>query len=113
MSVRMIVKQNEDSRFMIVHRKGEDEKFFGGLYNETECPGTEDESFSWEMESWVDRPEDGAVMFAHFQDAKDFLNFIGEDKRGECSIILYGKGEVENFMLGSYWYPLKEIASFR
>lgn len=110
MSEKIVVKQNEDSRFMIVHRDPTPEaieKFFGGFYNETECPGTEDESFSWEMESWVDRPEDGAVTFVHFQDAKDFLNSIGEDKRDECAIVLYGKGDSENFILGSYWYPLK------
>lgn len=110
MSVRVNIKQNEDSRFMIVHHNPTPdgtEKFFGGFYNETEFPGTEDESFTWEKESWVDRPEDGAIGFVHFKDAKDFLNAIGEDKRDECDIVLYGKGEVENFMLGSYWYPLK------
>ena len=110
MSEKIVVKQNGDSRFMIVHRDptpDATEKFFGGFYNEVECPGTEDESFSWEMENWVDRPEDGAVMFAHFHDAKDFLNAIGEDKRDECAIVLYEKGDVENFILGSYWYPLK------
>ena len=37
------IRQNENSRFFIVQRNGEDEKFFGGFYNETECPGTENE----------------------------------------------------------------------
>ena len=107
MSEKIEVKQNEDSRFMIVHRLGEDEKFFGGFCNETECPGTEDESFAWEIESWVDRPEDGAMMFSNLQDAKNCLGVIDKSTRKNCSIILYGKGDVENFMLGSYWYPLK------
>ena len=30
------IRQNENSRFFIVQRNGEDEKFFGGFYNETE-----------------------------------------------------------------------------
>ena len=101
------IRQNENSRFFIVHRNGEDEKFFGGFYNETECPGTENESFCWEMENWVDRPEDGAIMFKTLHEARDFKDFL-EDKKN-CVIILYGLGEIENFMLGSYWYPLKEF----
>ena len=107
MSDKVVIRQNEGSRFMIVHRNGEVEKFFGGFYNETECPGTEDESFSWELERWVDRPEDGAMMFKTLQEARDFEDYL-EDKKN-CGIILYGKGDVENFMLGSYWYPLKEF----
>ena len=27
------ISQNENSRFFIVNRNGEDEKFFGGFYN--------------------------------------------------------------------------------
>ena len=100
------IRQNENSRFMIVYRNGEDEKFFGGFYNETECPGTENESFSWELEHWVDRPEDGAMMFKTLQEARDCLGAIQE---GWCKVVLYGKGDVENSMLGSYWYPLKEF----
>lgn len=107
MNEKIVTRQNGDSRFMIVHRNGEDEKFFGGFYNETECPGTEDESFAWEMERWVDRPEDGAMMFKTLQEARDFEDYL-EDKKN-CGIILYGLGEIENFMLGSYWYPLKEF----
>ena len=104
---KTVIRQNENSRFMIVRRDGEDEHFFGGFYNETECPGTEDESFAWEMESWVDRPEDGAMMFKTLKEAIEFRDFL--DKRDQCTIILYGRGEIENFMLGSYWYPLKEF----
>ena len=108
MNEKIVTRQNGDSRFMIVHRNGEDEKFFGGFYNETECPGTEDESFSWEMESWVDRPEDGAMLFKTLQEARVFEDNL-EDKKN-CRIILYGLGELENFMLGSYWYPLKQFS---
>lgn len=104
---KITIRQNENSRFVIVHRKGEDEKFFGGFYNETKCPGTEDESFAWEMENWVERPEDGAMMFKTLQEARDFEDYLDDKKN--CGIILYGLGEVENFMLGSYWYPLKEF----
>lgn len=106
MSQKIVVKQNEYSRFMIVHKNGEDEKFFGGFYNEVECPGTEDESFSWELEKWVDRPEDGAMMFKTLQEARDSVDVIQES---DCKIVLYGKGDVENTILGSYWYPLKEF----
>ncbi len=103
------VKQNENSRFMIVHRDSNTntEKFFGGFSNEVECPGTEDESFFWGIENWVDCPEDGAMMFTNLQNAKDCLEVIDDDKREDCSIVLYGKGDVENVMIGSYWYPLK------
>ena len=101
------IRQNESSRFFIVHRNGEDEKFFGGFYNEIECPGTENESFCWEMEHWVSRPEDGAMMFKTLQEAREFRDCLGDGKN--CRIILYGLGEIENFMLGSYWYPLKEF----
>ena len=110
MNEKMIVKQDKDSRFMVVHKDpvSEEEKFFGGFCNEVECPGTEDESLAWEMESWVDRPEDGAMMFKTLQEARDCLGAIQE---GWCKVILYGKGDVENSMLGSYWYPLKEFKS--
>ena len=109
MSEKIEVKQNENSRFMIVHRdqKTNIERFFGGFCNEVECPGTEDESFFWGLDKWVERPEDGATMFDSFQNAKDFMNAIDEEKLEDCSIVLYGKGDVENFILGSYWYPLK------
>lgn len=106
MSEKIVIKQTEHSRFMIVHKKGEDEKFFGGFYNEVECPGTEDETFSWELEKWVDRPEDGAMMFKTIQEARDYVDVIQESY---CKIILYGKGDVENTIYGSYWYPLKEF----
>ena len=107
MSEKMVVGQNEGSRFMIVYHdlQTDIETFFGGFCNEVECPGTDDESFSWEMERWVDRPEDGAVMFKTLREAKDFMDVL--DKRSQCHIILYGQGEVENAMLGSHWYPLK------
>ena len=106
---KSIVRQNSDSRFMIVyHDPNTDvETFFGGFYNEIQCQGTEDESFSYDIENWVERPEDGAAMFTTIHDAKDFLEVIDEEKQDHCSIILYGRGDVENFMLGSYWYPLK------
>ena len=106
---KLKVKQDENSRFMIVHHDRESgiERFFGGFYNETECPGTEDESFFWGLEKWVDCPEDGAMMFSNFQNAKDCLDVIDDEHRDGCSIVLYGKGNVENAMLGSYWYPLK------
>ena len=109
MMEKITVKQNENSRFMIVYHdpKTDIETLFGGFINETQCPGTEDESFSYDMENWVERPEDGAVMFATVRDAKDFLEVIDEEKQDYCSIVLYGKGESENFILGSYWYPLK------
>lgn len=107
MNEKTKIMQSEDSRFMIVHRNGEDEKFFGGFYNDVQCPGTEDESFTWELENWVDCPEDGAMMFKTLQGARDFKDYL-EDKKN-CGIILYGKGDVENFTLGSYWYPLKEV----
>jgi len=103
------VSQNDGSRFMIVHRDTETniEQFFGGFCNEVECAGTENESFFWGIENWVERPEDGAMMFSNFQNAKDCLDVIDDDKREDCSIVLYGKGDVENFMFGSFWYPLK------
>ncbi len=91
---------------MIVHRNGEDEKFFGGFYNEVECPGTENESFSWELEKWVDMPEDGAIMFKTHQEARDYIDVI---QKSCCKIVLYGQGDIENTILGSYWYPLKEF----
>ena len=102
------VVQNEDSRFMIVHHdpNTDEEKFFGGFSNEVECPGTEEESFSYENEEWVDRPEDGAMMFKTSAEAGDFFLEI-ERPGNECSIVLYGKHDVENSMLGSRWYPLK------
>ena len=105
---KLKVKQDENSRFMIVHhdRESGTERFFGGFYNETECPGTEDESFCYDSESWVDRPEDGAIMFKSLHDANDVLEWIDEDKN-DCAVVLYGKGEIENSILGSYWYPLK------
>lgn len=105
MSEKIVIRQDTESGFMIVHKNGKDEKFFGGFYNEVECPGTEDESFSCGLERWVDRPEDGATMFDTLQEAKDFLAVIQESC---CKIVLYGQGDIENFMLGSYWYPLKE-----
>lgn len=108
MSKKITIRQNESSRFVIVHRNGEDEKFFGGFYNETKCPGTEDESWTWEMEHWVDRPENGAVMFKTLQEARDIEDCLDDKKN--CGIILYGLGELENFALGSYWYPLKEFS---
>ena len=98
------ISQNGNSRFIIVHING---NFFGGFYNETEYPGTENESFCWEMEHWVSRPEDGAMMFKTLQEAREFRDCLGDGKN--CRIILYGLGEIENFMLGSYWYPLKEF----
>ena len=103
MSVKVNIKQNGDSRFMIVHRDPDSdaEKFFGGFYNDVECPGTEDESFSWEMESWVDRPEDGAMMFKTLSEAREIMDVL--ENYDQCQVILYGKGEVENSMLGSYW----------
>lgn len=104
---KLKVKQDENSKFMIVHHDSENEKFFGGFFNEVECPGTEDESFFWGLENWVDCPEDGAMMFSNFQNAKDCLDVIDDEHRDGCSIVLYGKGDVENAMLGSYWYPLK------
>ena len=107
MSEKITVRQNENSRFMIVHRDSENEKFFGGFCNEVECPGTEDESFFWGLNKWVDRPEDGAMMFSNFQNAKDCLEVIDDEHRDGCSIVLYGKGDSENFILGSYWYPLQ------
>ena len=108
MSEKLIVKQNEDSRFMIVHHDPDTdiETFFGGFYNETECPGTEDESFCHDSESWVARPEDGAVMFKTYGEANDILEWLQKDK-DDCVVILYGKCEKENYILGSYWYPLK------
>lgn len=101
------VAQDDGSRFMIVKYDDQDETetFFAGFCNEVEGQGTEDESFCWEIERWVERPEDGAVMFKHLVDARDFLDVL--DGRCHCSIVLYGKGDVENTMLGSYWYPLK------
>lgn len=110
MSEKLTVKQNEDSRFMLVYHDPETniEKFFGGFYNETECPGTEDESFCFDFENWVDRPEDGAMMFKTYQEVKDFLGVVGKEEE-DCVIVLYGKGPVENTILGSYWYPLKEF----
>ena len=106
---KLKVAQSAESRFMILHHdpNTDEEKFFGGFYNETECPGTEDESFSYDMESWVERPEDGAVLFPTFKEAEDYFDIISDEKRRDCSIILYGKGEVENNILGSRWYPLK------
>ena len=98
------ISQNGNSRFVIVHING---NFFGGFYNETECPGTENESLCWEMEHWVSRPEDGAMMFKTLQEARDFRDCLGDRKN--CKIILYGLGEIENFMFGSYWYPLKKF----
>ena len=104
---KIVTRQNENSRFMIIHKNGEYEKFFGGFFNETECPGTEDESFAWEMENWVDRPEDGAMMCKTLQEARDFEDYLDDKKN--CTIILYGLGELENTILGSHWYPLKEF----
>ena len=108
MDKKIAVQQDKDSRFMVVCHDpvSEGEMFFGGFYNEVECPGAEDESFAWELERWVKRPEDGAMMFKTFQEAKDFLNVV---QRSYCKVILYGKGDVENAMLSSYWYPLKEF----
>jgi len=105
---KIIVRQNEDSRFMIVHhdRETDIEKFFAGFYNETECPGTENESFCHDCESWVERPEDGAVMFKSYNEANAYLDWIQEDG-DDCAVVLYGKSNRENTILGSYWYPLK------
>lgn len=113
MSEKIEVRQNDGSRFMIIYRDTETniEQFFGGFCNEIECPGTEDESFFWGLDKWVERPEDGAMMFSSFQNAKDCLEVIDEEKRDYCSIVLYGKGEIENSMFGSYWYPLKVFLS--
>lgn len=105
------VKQDSESRFSILHRDGDDEKMFGGFYNEVQCPGSEDESFSYGLVKWVDRVEDGAVMFKTYQEAKDFLAMIDEPE-DECAIVLYGKGIMVNNMLGSYWYPLQIFKPF-
>ena len=80
------IRQNENSRFFIVNRNGEDEKFFGGFYNETECPGTENESFCWEMEHWVDRPEDGAMMFKTLHEARDFKDYLEDSARARMEV---------------------------
>lgn len=108
---KLVVKQKWDSQFMIVHHdpKTDGEKFFGGFYNEIECPGTDDESFAFGMESWVERPEDGAAFFKTLQEAKDFLSAIDRENRRDCAIVLYGKDETENDILGSHWYPLKSF----
>ena len=109
MSERIVIRQNENSRFMVVHKDldTDEQRFFGGFCNEVECAGTENESFAWEEENWVERPEDGAMMFKTFQEARDCLEVVSDGRN--CQVILYGKGDVENSMLGSYWYPLKEF----
>lgn len=108
MSEKIKVMQNDDSRFVIVHRNEEtcEEKFFGGFYNETENVGTEDELQGWDNENWVDCIDDGAILFSTFNEANDFMLNLKEDE-DECFIVLYGRGELENSQQESHWYPLK------
>ena len=95
--------------FAIVHyNKDNDENtYFAGFNNEVQCLGTEDESQCWENEEWVDN-QDGAFFFNTYNEAKDFLDNIDEDKRPDCKIILYGYSLKRGFD-GCYYFPLKEF----
>lgn len=97
--------------FMVVwHDPDTDEdKFFGGFYNEADHIFTEDECMCWEQEKWIDLPND-AQKFNTFAEAQDWLKVIDKERRGSCSIILYGEGKCRLFD-GSDWYPLKVFMS--
>ena len=97
--------------FMIVGRDQDidKDKFFGGFYNEADHIGTEEECMCWELEKWTDLPND-AQKFNTFAEAKDWLKVIDKERRGFCSIILYGRG-VCKLSDGSDWYPLKVFLS--
>lgn len=97
--------------FMVVwHDPDTDEdKFFGGFYNEADHIFTEDECMCWEQEKWIDLPND-AQKFNTFAEAQDWLKVIDKGRRGSCSIVLYGEGKCRLFD-GSDWYPLKVFMS--
>ena len=115
MSEKTRIGQSEDSRFVVVLHRGReddvDEKFFGGWFCEVYRPGDEEnETLCCEQELWVDRPEDGAVMFQTYREAADAANeLLTSGYGGEIHVVLFGKGEDENSTYGSRWYPLKEF----
>ena len=97
--------------FMIVRRDPDAGKnrFFAGFYNEADHILTKDERMCWGQEKWIDLPN-YAQKFNTFAEAKDWLNAIDKERRGLCSIILYGYG-VFRLSNGSDWYPLKVFMS--
>lgn len=109
MSEKIVVKQDDGSRFMIL-RQDElgTEKFFGGFSNYTENPGTDEESQSYGVEIWVDVPEDGAMTFDSPSKAREYMDILPSGEGSSCRIVLFGRSEVENTFYGSKWYPLKE-----
>ena len=102
---------NNQIAFLIVGRDQDidKDKFFGGFYNEADHIGTEEECMCWELEKWIDLPND-AQKFNTFAEAKDWLRVIDKEHRVSCSIILYGRG-VCKLSNGSDWYPLQVFLS--
>ena len=113
MSEKTRIGQSDESRFMVVLRedKTDRELFFGGWFCEVDCPGDEEnETLCWEQESWVDRPEDGAVVFRTYREAADCANeLLASGHGGELYVVLFGRGDDENSTYGSRWYPLREF----
>ena len=110
MTDKIVVNQNDISRFMIVHQDPNlgMERFFGGFKNITKDPGTDDESQEYGIENWVENPEYGAMAFKSPSEAKEYLDILPEEVASSCRIVLFGRSEVENTFYGSRWYPLKE-----
>jgi hypothetical protein len=97
------VEQDSESRFAIHHRDGDDEKMFGGFYNEVDCVGTEDECQCWENEDWTNTERD-AIKFESYAEAKAIFDNLEDN--ANCNVVLYTKGYRQNFG-GTEWYPLK------
>lgn len=94
--------------FVIVRRdESETETYFGGFFNETELPGTQNESQCWELEDWFDNPN-SAWHFRTHSEARDFLANIDKSIRNQCTIRLYGWNDVMD-VTESNWYPLKDF----
>ncbi len=102
---------HNETKFMIVWHNPEtdEDKFFGGYYNDIEELGTENECQCWEQEDWVD-DADIAFGWDSFVEAVEIYNLLDKKMAENSSIILYGKSFSPNFE-GSHWYPLKVFLS--
>ena len=110
---KLVIEENKtQSAFYIVKHEPctEIETYFGGFICEVESVGTEDEGFTYEIEKWVEKPDD-AKGFNTLAEAKDYLASLSDKTMGSCAIGLFGKSDVKDVM-GSHWFPLKWFSEF-